>query len=220
MTTPNGDQGTGPATGSGDAQGGTDPQVTDGSQQDANGSVTEGDKVPVSKTDLAREVEKWKALSRKNELRAKENSTAAKKLQDLEDANKSEFQKAQERAAKAEADVLSERAERHRLLAAATNGLGPDFISYLGGGEETEIFERAETLAKTIQSQVDEQVKTELAKYGIAVNGQAGTAPTAAGAASLSLGRRPVESLRPGSAPANGNAPANANDAFRQMLGR
>lgn len=47
----------------------------------------------------------WKAQFRKWESLAKKNSEAAKKLQEIEDANKSEVQKALERAEKAEARV-------------------------------------------------------------------------------------------------------------------
>lgn len=44
----------------------------------------------------------WKAEARKWETRAKENSTAAARLREIEDANKSELEKANERAAQAE----------------------------------------------------------------------------------------------------------------------
>lgn len=44
----------------------------------------------------------WKAEARKWEQRAKENTEAAKKLADIEEANKTEIQKAQDRAAAAE----------------------------------------------------------------------------------------------------------------------
>lgn len=57
--------------------------------------------------DLAAEVEKWKSLSKKNEARAKENATAAKRLRDIEEANKSEAQKAADRVAQAEAEMAS-----------------------------------------------------------------------------------------------------------------
>lgn len=56
-------------------------------------------------TDLAAEVEKWKALSRQNEDRAKANAEAAKELESLKESGKSEAQKALDRATKAEAEV-------------------------------------------------------------------------------------------------------------------
>lgn len=215
MTMPTGD-GTEGVTPSGGGDSATEQQQTGTEVTESNG---EGD-TPVSRADLAKEIDKWKALSRKNEQRARDNSAAAKKLADFENANKSELQKAQDQAAQYQAEAANARAEKFRLTAAASHGLSSDFIDYLGAGEESEINERAESLSKQIQAQVDAQLQAELAKYGITPsNGPAGTAPSAAGAASLSLGRRPVESLRPGSAPAN-DAPANKNDAFRQMLGR
>lgn len=48
--------------------------------------------------DLASEVEKWKAQSRKHEERAKANANAAKELETLKQASMSELEKAVERA--------------------------------------------------------------------------------------------------------------------------
>lgn len=52
--------------------------------------------------DLAAEVEKWKSLARKHEQASKTNETAAAELQRLKDSQKSEADKAAERAAQAE----------------------------------------------------------------------------------------------------------------------
>jgi len=68
----------------------------------ADPPATEG--APV---DLSAEVDKWKALSKKNEARAKENSAAAKRLAEIEEAGKTEAQKAADRIAQAEAEVAS-----------------------------------------------------------------------------------------------------------------
>lgn len=69
-------------------------------------------------TDLAAEVEKWKALARKNEARAKENSDKAKRLDDLEEAQKSELEKLTARAEAAEAKIAErEKADATRALA-------------------------------------------------------------------------------------------------------
>lgn len=61
----------------------------------------------------------WKAEARKWEQRAKENTEAAKKLADLEEANKSELQKAQERAKELEqrATQAEQMALRTRIAA-------------------------------------------------------------------------------------------------------
>ena len=65
-------------------------------------------------TDATAEVEKWKALARKNEARAKENADKAKRLDDLEEAQKSETEKPVARAEAAEAKL----AERDKADAA------------------------------------------------------------------------------------------------------
>jgi hypothetical protein len=60
------------------------------------------DETPPEKPDTSDELEKWKALARKNEARAKENAEKAKKFDELDEKSKSELQKAVERAEKAE----------------------------------------------------------------------------------------------------------------------
>lgn len=74
-------------------------------------------------TDWKAEAEKWKSLSRKHEERAKANATAAEKLQEIEEAKKSEQEKlteAKEAAAKEAADAKREAA---RLRVALSKGL-------------------------------------------------------------------------------------------------
>jgi len=66
--------------------------------------------------DLAAEVAKWKALSRKNEERATENAAAAKRLAEIEEANKTEAEKLQARAETAE-KALAERDAKEALAA-------------------------------------------------------------------------------------------------------
>lgn len=79
-----------------------DATATDTETQTTDTTATEGAEV-----DPAAEVEKWKALSKKNEARAKENSAAAKRLAELEEAGKTEAQKAADRITKAEAEVAA-----------------------------------------------------------------------------------------------------------------
>ena len=64
--------------------------------------------------DPAAEVAKWKAMSRKNEERAKENEAAAKRLAEIEEANKTESEKLQARAEAAE-KALAERDAKEAL---------------------------------------------------------------------------------------------------------
>lgn len=79
-----------------------DATATDAETQTTDTAATEGAEV-----DPAAEVEKWKALSKKNEARAKENAAAAKRLAELEEAGKTEAQKAADRITKAEAEVAA-----------------------------------------------------------------------------------------------------------------
>lgn len=206
-----------PATGEGE---GTQPT---GQQQSGDGTSTgDSEGGTVSRTP-AEEAAFWKTQSRKHEDRAKSNAEAAQKLRKFEDAQKSELQLATERAERAEAAAADSAAERHRLLAAATHGLTPELVDFLGSGNESEIFGRAEVLNAQIDAAVNARLATELAKYGIQT-GQAGApgAATAGAAASLAQGRRPVSQLRSGAGPApqpSGNN-GDANAAFRSMLGR
>lgn len=66
---------------------------------------------------LRSEITKWQAMSRKNEARAKENADKAKRLDEIEEANKTELQKITDRATRAEtalkeAETLAKRAEK------------------------------------------------------------------------------------------------------------
>lgn len=79
---------------------------------DAAGS----DKAGGDDADAAKETD-WKAEARKWESRAKENSTAAQRLAEIEEANKTEAQKAVERAEKAE-KALAEREAAEELAKA------------------------------------------------------------------------------------------------------
>lgn len=64
--------------------------------------------------DLSAEVEKWKALARKNEARAKENSEKAKRHDELEEANRTELEKAIARAEKAEKLIAENEAKEEQ----------------------------------------------------------------------------------------------------------
>lgn len=68
-----------------------------------------------SETDTANDLEKWKALARANEKRAKENADKAKRFDEIEEANRTELEKVQARAEAAEKAL----AEREAAEAAA-----------------------------------------------------------------------------------------------------
>jgi hypothetical protein len=225
MTTPAGDSpGTGesqaPGTGGNDQQNGQPQQQTN--QGDGGEGEGEGEGTGTATRTAAQEAAFWKQQSRKHEDRAKANADAAKRLKTFEDSQKTALQLAEERAVAAEQRSAAADAERHRLLAAATHGLTPDLVDFLGMGTEAEIFGRAEVLNTQIDAAVNARLTQELAKYGISpAAGEPSGSPSAGAAASLSQGRRPVTQLRSGNGPAPQSSAVNGdkNAAFRGMLG-
>lgn len=81
---------------------------------------------PKSDTD---EIEKWKALAKKHEQRAKENAEAALKLKQLEDRDKSETDKLTERIAVAERRATEAEANALRLQVSAEKGVKARWLS-------------------------------------------------------------------------------------------
>ncbi|GAB3292991.1 hypothetical protein [Pseudoclavibacter terrae] len=92
----------------------------------------------------------WKAEARKWESRAKENSDAATKLAEIEDANKTEMQRATERAEAAERERDATKAEAERLRVFAKHSIPEEYQDLvLGTGEQLEA--NAERIASLIQ---------------------------------------------------------------------
>ncbi|MER7794898.1 hypothetical protein [Streptomyces sp. NPDC097640] len=155
-------------------------------------------------TDWEAEATKWKSLSRQHErqhlaalgFKSKDEidqlRQAAEKYREHEDTQKSEIQRATERATGLEGQLADLQSANARLMAAATHNIPPDLIELLGSGTDEEINARAEALAGRLKA----------------------TAPSPAPAS-----QRPVESLTPGAAPSSG-APATADDWIRRMAGR
>lgn len=81
----------------------------------------------------------WKAESRKWEARAKENKDAAEKLQQLEDAKKSELEKSTERASRLEADLGAMEARLMRAEIALEKGLTLKQAARLVGATREEL---------------------------------------------------------------------------------
>lgn len=92
----------------------------------------------------------WKAEARKWEGRAKENSKAAERLTELEEANKSELQKVIDRAEAAEKKIATAQAEALRLTVAARHGITGDALDLLHGSDEDELEAKATKLAALI----------------------------------------------------------------------
>ena len=164
--------------------------------------------------ELRKQLDHWRTTAQRHEKTARNNSAAAKRLQEIEDANKSEIQKATERAEAAERERDAVNTQHNRMMAAAAEDLHPDLIDYLGDGTSKEITSRAEQLSGIIEAEVqkrldnlsEDDISKLLDKLGRRANGTAGASR-----------RRPVESLRAGAAPATTslNTP---DQMFRQLI--
>ena len=88
----------------------------------------------------------WKAEAKKWETRAKENKSAADRLAQLEESQKTEQQKLMERAEAAERERDAVRTEALRLRIAADKGLTPKQAARLRGSSEEELLADADEL--------------------------------------------------------------------------
>jgi hypothetical protein len=103
--------------------------------------------------ETAPEVEEtdWKAEARKWEQRAKENKSAADRLAELEDANKSEIQKASDKATAAEKAAAEAKAEALRWKVAAKHGITEeDADLFLTGTDEETLTKQAQRLTERV----------------------------------------------------------------------
>lgn len=137
------------------------------------------------KTDWKAEAEKWKRQSRSNETKAKANADAAKKLTELESANKSELEKAQDAAKTAEGKAASAEKELLRLRVAVRKGLSESQAKRLVGDTEEELESDADELLEAFGSSKKEGNEGE----------------TEEKPESKSNGNRPKEQLKSGAAP-------------------
>jgi hypothetical protein len=77
----------------------------------------------------------WKAEARKWEARAKENNSAATKLAEIEEANKSEAQKLQEQLASLQERATSAERDRERLAVTAKHGIPVEYQDLVHGSD-------------------------------------------------------------------------------------
>ena len=104
---------------------------------DAGGESSDAQDAPVAdgaaekaqETDWAAEARKWKELSRKNEARMKENAEKARLYDEAQEKDKSELQKALDKAAQAEARVKALEVQAARAQVAAAKGVDMDLLS-------------------------------------------------------------------------------------------
>jgi hypothetical protein len=120
--------------------------------------------------DLAAEAEKWKALARKNEQRAKENAEKAKRFDEFEEAQKTEQQKLTERAERAEQALLAAESARLRASIAAKHGV-PEAL--LSGSTEEDLEAAAEALVAFKGTQPTTPSSDGQGRQGDPIDGQA-----------------------------------------------
>jgi hypothetical protein len=103
--------------------------------------------------DWQAEAEKWKALARKHEGNAKTNADKARQFDEFQESQKSELEKLQDRATKAEEAAQERAAEMALLKAGVQHGLSEDDLALVGThGSPEDIAERAERLASRLKA--------------------------------------------------------------------
>ena len=126
-----------------------------GSNDSANSTSGENEQSD-SEKDWKAEAEKWKQFSRTWEDRAKANEDAQKRLAELEDAEKSDLEKAtsdreawEKKAAELEAELEAERVKRVRSDIASEFAISAeDRELFLTASDEDVLRKQAEALAK------------------------------------------------------------------------
>lgn len=102
--------------------------------------------------DLQAELEKWKAMSRKNEERAKANENAAKRLSEIEESQKTEIEKAVARAEEAERRANTIELEAIRNQVALSKGLTSSQAKRLVGSTLEELEADADELLADLKA--------------------------------------------------------------------
>lgn len=103
------------------------PAGGQGGEPDAAGGEPGG--TDTEPTDLAAQVEKWKALARKHEGNWKATADKARQFDELTEAQKTELQKATDRATAAEAKAAEIEARATRAEVAAAKGVPANLLS-------------------------------------------------------------------------------------------
>ena len=114
----------------------------------AEAATAEPAAAPAQETD-------WKAEARKWEARAKENSGAASKLAEIEEANKSEAQKLQEQLAQLQERAAVAERDKARLAVIAKHGIPEEFQDLVHGADADALEASAAKLKSLIQTTVE-----------------------------------------------------------------
>lgn len=175
-----------------------------GNGDEGSGDGGQEDALKTAQAEIAR----WKKQARENEKRAKENAQKAKDYDTYTESQKSEIQRATERATAGEQEATKWQSLYHRTLACANYDIPLSLIDQIQGSTEDEINASAEGLSAAI----NERAAT-LAAAQAKVNG--GAQPYATNGGGF---RGPVESLRPGALPASDNKPRTPEQWLRDQI--
>lgn len=129
----------------------------------------------------------WKAQARKWEAQAKANKSAAERLQQIEDSQKSEAERLNDAIKKAQTDAAAAASEAARLRVAVKCGLDEAALNLLGDGDEDTLLERGRQISdlrRAAEELVTVKAEIEALRAGRAV-------PSGV----------PVENLKPGATP-------------------
>lgn len=128
----------------------TDPAGASSANSTQSAQAGSASQTPPAEPDWKVEAEKWKALSRQNEDRAKANSSAAEELQRIKDSQLSEQQKAEKAAQKSAAEAAAAQAELARYRVAAAKGVPVELLS---GADEATLAAQADALLAFVGGQ-------------------------------------------------------------------
>lgn len=95
--------------------------------------------VPAAPVVPAEDKTDWKAESRKWEARSKENSAAAQRVAEIDEASKTEAQKLEARATKAESERDTDRSELAKYRVATKHGISEKELALLTGKNEADL---------------------------------------------------------------------------------
>lgn len=121
-----------------------------------NEVTTETENAPEPTVDLQAEVDKWKALSRKNEQRAKDNAQKAQKYDEIQEAAKTEQEKLQDQLAQAQNAITERDAKLARLEAVRKYALTDTDAEILAVVPADKVDEVASQLAAKTETVVEE----------------------------------------------------------------
>src|SRR5277367_3266991 len=111
-----------------DPTAGTDPSEDQSAEEALHGVMQETDP-----DELAKQVRHWQRTAQRHERTARDNSAAATRLRQLEDASKTEVQRAVDAQQAAERERDAAMSQNARVMAAAAHSV-PELADFLGDG--------------------------------------------------------------------------------------